>query len=407
MPIYKDDDYTWYRSKEWDAQDRMARGEISITGKKLTPPIKNKGLNIYTIKDVSGLTEAERKAIGVYHLVEVRDYGDGKKYPMYSGMKINGHRGEPNHYPIPEDLIILAGTSLLFTPDGRCRWTEVAIPDQFNSLFIYFTSIYKKIWGSNLNDNLITIYHDYCHLTNRGVDRFLRQRKKWAGERNVSAASIKKYPWYYLFTPRWRFIQAVNLFATVHAYGVMCNVIKPGQVWEKTSSSTCIFQEPVMNLSLSVGVPKWLKPGDYEGLLRDGLVGEIRFMDSGFPSSPSEARLFELFAIGLTLLGTNLKDLSRNNYWRQFLGAIESPTTGVFRFPLLKNGGYLGGEKIARVIRSGRVKRLRLRTQNISIYHNNPDYPISGGFPSNVPYVEVPIGEKFIPDIKYRTGESV
>ena len=55
----------------------------------------------------------------------------------------------------------------------------------------------------------------------------------------------------------------------------------------------------------------------------------------------------------------------------------------------------------------GRVKRLRFRTQNISIYHNNPDYPISGGFPSNVPYVEVPIGEKFIPDIKYRTGESV
>ena len=79
-----------------------------------------------------------------------------------------------------------------------------------------------------------------------------------------------------------------------------------------------------MNLSLAIGVPKWIEPGDYEGLLREGLVGEIRFLDSAFPFSNEQSRLFELFKISVFMLGR--RSPIGTHRWRQSLGAIECPT---------------------------------------------------------------------------------
>ena len=190
MTIYKTDDYNWYYSNEWDATDRIARGEISITGKKVSPVIVNKGLDIYTIKDISGLTEKELSALGLWHYVETQEGGIN----MYSGLKINPHRWEPNFYQYPLYLELTPGTIILFTPDGKCHWLKIDLTKRYgNSLEACLMSLYMKIWSNTPPREVITTYEDYRYLISRATDRWLRTRKQMAGMEGKSASTVHKY----------------------------------------------------------------------------------------------------------------------------------------------------------------------------------------------------------------------
>ena len=406
MTIYKTDDYTWHRSENWDDTNKMARGEVSFTGQRIVPHIKNKGLSIYTINDISGLSEKERAALGVWHHVETRKWGD-KEYPMFAGKKINPHRGDPNHYQYSDNLKLTDGIIVLFTPDGICHWIRVDVPKQFrNSITSYLNSAYTDMWGNSIPQDVATKYYQLLWFLGTRKNRYLRQRKRMAGMEGKSPSTEKRYPWNFLFAHAWEFKQAHFLFATVNTLGVLCNIIEPGQFFADASPSAVVFQEPAANVALSIGVPKGLELGDFKELLKYGLVGELRFLDSGFPTSTDESRLFELFKIAVLTLGVGSNKLvaTTNRRWRQFLGAIECPTAEVIRFPLLKEGAYLSNESLVETILDGKIKRLRFWSHNISAYQNAPPFAPFGGFPSYMPSVEVWIGKPSGPEIKYTRG---
>lgn len=335
--------------------------------------------------------KVEKGDKGVYEIYE---------QDVFRGVKPHPQTGNLEFYnlfqPALQKLFPINGlTDLIFGSGGIGKFLKLKLP-----------KIKRKRSSILTEQSLVGYIITYYVILFDTLTKYEKDAYEFFAKKGKKKGKIKVVSSRNLFTTRGVFSDGCHAFAVLHAFSVLCGIIKFGEIL-RTAPNPGGNPVPCNDLTLWIGIPKdVIENQNADALFDIGVKLMAWWEDPAFRSgSLSKSRLFLFFRIGMDFaVPKKMRHICATNKARQLFVTLEAPTPGCFEFDILKKGYWLYREPIENLFSKYTSPVLKFSIQSMSASQHKPDEPVVIGQYSYLPQVKAALRKHTKPNIDIELG---